>query len=107
MSLEGDPVSATLEMAEEPRVSRLEVSDISSGAARVEGALVFEGLESFSLWRESELERFLQPIGGEAVSDTTLRIFRPELVAKGAQPNSGSPLGDVSISYRNSENDST
>ncbi|CUH40195.1 hypothetical protein JSE7799_02925 [Jannaschia seosinensis] len=99
-------VAAMLNMAEEPQLSRLEVTDVSADTSGLEGALVFEGLESFSLWREDGMQSFFEQLGGVGSLDTTLRIFRPNLMAKGYLDGTGNALEEVSVNYRNSGNDS-
>ncbi|SFP47660.1 hypothetical protein [Tranquillimonas alkanivorans] len=104
---EGDLTARILGMAEAPQVARVVTSGPpSDGATRVEGALVFDGLDAFSTWRESEMEPFFQPVGGTSGLDTTLRIFRADLVAAGNPDGAGGALGDVSVTYHNSDNDS-
>jgi hypothetical protein len=104
VAAEGDLIASVLEMAAAPQVSRLVASDPSADAARVEGALVFDGLDAFSRWRETEMDAFLQPVGGMAGLETTVRVFRAGLLAKGYPREAGGGLGDVSITYRNSGN---
>lgn len=98
-------VSNLLEMGQEKQLSRLEVPGLSAEVSRVEGALVFQDFETFSLWREDRMEGFFQPVGGMNDLDMSLRVFRPELLAQSKVPGM-EPIGDVSVSYRNTGNDS-
>ncbi|MEP0316306.1 hypothetical protein [Hyphomonas sp.] len=104
VSLAGDAMPQLLEMGRETQLSRLEVPDLVADASRVEGALVFQDFETFSLWREDRMEGFFQPVGGMSDLNMSLRVFRPELLAQSNVPGM-EPIGDVSVSYRNTDND--
>ncbi|MCZ4260608.1 hypothetical protein O4G76_07105 [Limimaricola sp. G21655-S1] len=101
----GDVVPDLLEMGREKQLSRLEVPDLGAEISRVEGALMFQEFEAFSLWRKDKMESFFQPVGGVNDLDMSLRIFRPELLAQSNVPGMD-PIGDVAVSYRNTGNDS-
>lgn len=103
---DGSLLAVILDMAEAPQLSRVQVSDLFADASGVDATLVFEGLETFSLWRENEMEPFLRPLGGMAGANVTLRIFRSDLLATGHPQQTAAGLGDVSVTYRNSGNDS-
>lgn len=105
VNMERDVVSNVLDIAQEPSLSRLEISNLTAETSRVVGALVFDEIEAFSVWRKEKMESFFQPIGEMTELDTTLRIFRPELLAQ-SDVQGLSSLRDVSITYRNSDNDS-
>jgi len=105
VQMAGDAVSDLLEMGREEQLSRLEVPDLGAEVSRVEGALVFQEFEAFSLWREDRMEGFFQPVGGMNDLDVSLRIFRPDLLAQSDVPGR-EPIGDVSVSYRNTGNES-
>lgn len=105
VEMAGDVVPDLLKMSQEKQLSRLEVSDLGAEIIGVEGALVFQEFEAFSLWREDRMESFFQPVGGMNDLEMSLRIFRPELLAQSAVPGMDS-IGDVSVSYHNTGNDS-
>lgn len=85
---DGDAITAFLDMAADPRVSRLEVSGLFGSIGTVDGTLVFQSPDAFSRWRENGMEPFFQPVGGMSAVDATLRGFRPALLAK-SQPRKG------------------
>ena len=105
VKMAGDVVPNLLEMGQEKQLSRLEVSDLDAEVSYIEGALVFQEFEAFSLWREDRMESFFQPVGGMEDLEMTLHIFRPELLAQSDVHGTGA-LSDVSVSYRNTGNDS-
>lgn len=105
VTMAGDVVPDLLEMGQEKQLSRLDVADLGAEISRVEGALVFQEFEAFSLWREDKMESFFQPVGGVSDLKMSLRIFRPELLAQSNVPGMD-PIDDVSVSYRNTGNDS-
>ncbi|WP_370159307.1 hypothetical protein [Limimaricola soesokkakensis] len=92
-------------MGREKQLSRLEVPDLGAEISRVEGALVFQEFEAFSLWREDKMESFFQPVGGVSDLKMSLRIFRPDLLAQSNVPGMD-PIGDVAVSYSNTGNES-
>ncbi|PHP28654.1 hypothetical protein [Limimaricola cinnabarinus] len=105
VKMAGDVVPNLLGMGQEKQLSRLEVSNLDAEISYIEGALVFQEFKTFSVWREDRMESFFQPIGGVNDLEMTLRIFRPELLAQSDVHGLGS-ISDVSVSYRNTGNDS-
>ncbi|WP_375259271.1 hypothetical protein [Citreimonas sp.] len=112
LAIDGGAVDAALALADTPHLADLDISvasgtpDAGRDGARydLDGALVFSDLDSFSSWKEDGMTGFFDPVGGLAQVATSMRVFRPNLLAQ-ADDGMRSGFEDVSIRYRNSGND--
>jgi hypothetical protein len=113
LQIEGGAASAALELAQEPQLADLDISVVAvpDGSGDddqrydLDGALVFPAVEAFETWRDDRMQDYFAPVGGLSRLATSMRVFRPGLVAQ-AESGMGSGLEDVSITYRNTGNDS-
>ena len=79
-------------------VARMEADPTAGGAS---GRLVFEGLETFANWRETQRDSFFAPLDAGRI-ETRLTLFRPGLLRRG---DPQAEAGSVSVRYVNSDND--
>ena len=96
-----DLVSTATDLARAPFVAQLVVSPQESAAS---GTLVFRSPQRFSDWRSNRMETFFGRFGEAASIETTLRMFRADLL-RTSDPRAGANVGGVSIAYSNADND--
>ncbi|MXO84573.1 hypothetical protein GRI38_00805 [Altererythrobacter aurantiacus] len=73
--------------------------------AEVRATIVFESMAHFLSWRETEMAQFFDAFG-QNIEIRSVRIVRPEELAKAGASDLSQIADDIAITYRNSGNES-